>query len=58
MTSNVNFDARSVLQLFVIALCAVRQPLKRNITKMVLRVSLRWKLYLQNLLMKIIPVFC
>ena len=30
MTSKVNFNARPVLQLFVIALCVVSQPLNEN----------------------------
>ena len=29
MTSNINFDVRLIVQLFVIALCAVSQPLNR-----------------------------
>ena len=48
MTSNVNLDARPDLQLFVIALCVVSQPLNRKITKMVLRVRLCLKSYLEN----------
>ena len=44
MTSNLNFDVRLILQLFVIALCAVSQPINR---KMVLHLSLRLKSYLQ-----------
>ena len=48
MTSKVNFDARPVLQLFVIALCVVSQPLNTKITKMVLRVNLPLKSYLEN----------
>ena len=39
MTSNVNFIARPILQLFVIALYALIQPLNRKITKMVLHLS-------------------
>ena len=58
MTSNVNFVARPILQLFVIALCAVSQPLNRKITKMVLHLSLHLKSYLENYFMKIVPVFC
>ena len=30
MTSNVNFDARPILQLFVFALCACSKPLNRK----------------------------
>ena len=41
MTSKVNFDTRPILQLFVIALCAVSQPFNRTITKMILHVSLQ-----------------
>ena len=48
LTSNVNFGARPILQLFVTALCVVSQPLNRKITKMVLHVSLRSKSYLEN----------
>ena len=48
MTSNVNFYARPILQLFVIALCAISQPVNRKTTKMVLHVSLRLKSYLEN----------
>ena len=48
MTSNVNFAARPNSQLFVIALCAVSQPIYRKITKMVLHISLRLKSYLAN----------
>ena len=33
MTSNVNFDVRPILQLCVIALCVVSQPLNRKITQ-------------------------
>ena len=57
-TSNVKFDARPILQLSVIALCAVSQPLNRKITKMVVCVSLRLKSHLENLKMKIITGFC
>ena len=56
MTSHINFEARPILQLFVIALCAVSQLLNRNITKMVLRVSLCLNSNLENDFMKIIPV--
>ena len=50
MTSNINFNARPVLQLFVIALCVVSQTLNRKITKMVLHVSLCLKSYLEKLI--------
>ena len=33
MTSNVNLDARPILQLFAIALCVVSQPLNRKLQK-------------------------
>ena len=39
VVANVNFDPRPILQLFVIALCAVSQPLNRKITKMILHVT-------------------
>ena len=52
-----NFDMSLILQLFVIALCAVSQLLNRKITKMVLHVSLTLKSYLEKCFMKIIPVF-
>ena len=58
MTSNVNSDAIPTEQFFIIAFCAVSQPLNRKITKMVLRLSLRLKSYLENCFMKIIHVFC
>ena len=48
MTSNVNFCVTPILQLFVIALCAVSQPLNRKKNKMVLGVSLCFKLYLEK----------
>ena len=49
MTSNANFATIPILQLFVIALCAVSQPLYRKITKMVVCVILHnLKLYLEN----------
>ena len=35
MISNVNFDTRPVLQLYVIALCVVRQTFNWKITKTV-----------------------
>ena len=53
MTSNLNFDAKPIL----IALCGVNQPLNRKITKIVLRVILRFRFYHENHLMEIIPVF-
>ena len=33
MTSKANFDARPILQLFEIALCAVSQPLNQPYTQ-------------------------
>ena len=60
MTSNLNFIVRPILQLFVIALYALIQPLNRKITKMVLhlsRLSLHLKSYHENYSIKITPVF-
>ena len=36
---NANFDARPVLQLLVISLCVVNQPLNRKIIKMHIHLS-------------------
>ena len=59
MTSNVNFNARPILKLFIIVLCAINKPLNRKKnTKMVLHLNLHLKSYLNNYFMKIIPVFC
>ena len=51
MTSNVNFDVRSNLQL-VINLCVVSQQLYRKITKMVQHLGLGLKPYLENYSLK------
>ena len=57
MTWNVNFDARPILEHFVIALSVVSQPLNRT-TQQVLHLILRLKSYLENHFIKIIPAFC
>ena len=59
MTSNVNFDARPILQLFVIALCAVSQPINTKIIKKSPLCKFAFlKSYIENIIMKIIPFFC
>ena len=53
MTSNVNFDAKSVfLELFVIVLYEISLPLNWKIIKMVLPLNLRLKSYIENCFLK------
>ena len=47
-TSNVNFDTRPALQLFVTALCAANQLLNRKIIQMILCLGLHFKSYVMR----------
>ena len=57
MNLNINFEAKPILQLFVIAFRAISQPIKRKITKMVLRLSYVWSHILKTILQKSILSF-